>query len=133
MSYVDPNNCSNINDLHKLIDKSNSFVFQLQKIDSEFSVNEFIVEMKDFSQKWDSIKTLANYEIKDFSQEDEWENIEQQDEENDKQKKEDFKCKTTCKNCIVCCFDVLRQYNLHTSAYKNVFLAYTYILTFVLK
>lgn len=40
-----------------------------------------------FSQKWDSIKTLANYEIKDFFQEDELENIEQQDKENYKQKK----------------------------------------------
>jgi len=82
-----------------------------------------------FSQKWDGIKTLANYEIKDFFQEDELENIEQQDKENYKQKKEDFKCKTICQNCIVCYFDVLRQYNLTTSAYKNVFLAYTYILT----
>jgi len=31
MSCLDPNNFSNINDLHQLIEKSNFFVFQLQK------------------------------------------------------------------------------------------------------
>lgn len=41
-----------------------------------------MVEMEDFSQKLDTIKTLSNYEIKYFSQEDELQNIEQQDEEN---------------------------------------------------
>jgi len=54
-----------------------------------------MVDMKDFPQKWVSIKTLANYEIKDFSQEDELENIEL--EENYKRKKEDLSVKLLVK------------------------------------
>lgn len=51
MSYLVPNNFSNINDLHQLINKSNNcFVFQLKKIDSEFSVNEFMVETRIFQK-----------------------------------------------------------------------------------
>lgn len=34
-----------------------------------------------------------------------------------------------CKNCIVCCFSVLAKYNLHTSAYSHLFLAYKFVLT----
>lgn len=64
-----------------------------------------MLEMKDFSNKWDSIKTLANYEIKDLSQEDELENKEQ-DETNYKQEKESFMCKTTFKNCILSVADL---------------------------
>lgn len=96
MSCLDPNNFSNINDLHQLIEKSNFFCISItKKIDNNFSANDFMVDMKDFPQKWVSIKTLANYEIKDFSQEDELENIEL--EENYKRKKEDLSVKLLVK------------------------------------
>lgn len=38
-------------------------------------------------------------------------------------------CKTSCKNCILCCFEVLQQYRLHISAYSNLYLVYKYIMT----
>jgi len=34
-----------------------------------------------------------------------------------------------CKNCIVCCYNVLKKYNFHTTALRNLFLVYKYFLT----
>lgn len=44
----------------------------------------------------------------------------------------DVKCaknKLSCKNCVYCCFVLLGQYNLYSSAYSNIYMAYRFILT----
>ena len=39
------------------------------------------------------------------------------------------KKKNKCKNCAVCCYSVLRNYNLYNCAYPNLTAAYKYLLT----
>ncbi|XP_065320799.1 uncharacterized protein LOC135928294 [Gordionus sp. m RMFG-2023] len=34
-----------------------------------------------------------------------------------------------CNNCLICVYEILKRYNMHASAYTNLFLAYEYILT----
>ena len=36
---------------------------------------------------------------------------------------------TFCKNCLVCCYQILRQFNLLTDAYHVIGLAYKFLLT----
>ncbi|CAL9702122.1 unnamed protein product [Knipowitschia caucasica] len=36
---------------------------------------------------------------------------------------------SSCKNCPICCYTILRRYNLLTDAYHLIGLAYKYLLT----
>lgn len=38
-------------------------------------------------------------------------------------------CNKSCKNCVICCYNVLVKYNLFANAYQTLTIAYQYILT----
>jgi hypothetical protein len=38
-------------------------------------------------------------------------------------------CNKSCKNCVICCYNVLVKYNLFANAYPTLTIAYQYILT----
>jgi hypothetical protein len=38
-------------------------------------------------------------------------------------------CKKRCRNCVRCCYALLKNYSLYADAYKHIFMVYKYILT----
>lgn len=86
-------------------------------------------ELFDFAGKWLRIKHINNVNNQDANEREANINIESDSEEDEDLKKK-LKLKiSACKNCIVCCYNVLKTYNLHTMAYSSLFMAYKFILT----
>jgi len=97
---------------------------RLQKYDPQFNPGDLLAELLDFSSKWDSIKRLADNLHNSVSYE-----ISSEIMSNQILSDHDSPPESACKDCIICCFKVLHQYQLHMSAYKNLYLAYKYILS----
>lgn len=77
-------------------------------------------ELEDFASKWPQLSKTLSEEYAELPSHD-----------CDTEEDCDFKntsCKT-CKNCIVCCYNVLYKYNLYAEAYSQLFQVYKYILT----
>ena len=51
-----------------------------------------------------------------------------EEEEESEISKEYLVHKKTFKNCIFCCYQILRKYNLYAKAYTELFLAYKFLL-----
>lgn len=131
MYYLDPNNFFAFENASISSFEWTSSV--LTRFDPEINAGNIYSELQDFIKKWPVIKNVAIRDITttEIAASDE----EQEDETNDvnesylSQSKILSLCKTSCKNCILCCFEVLQQYRLHTSAYSNLYLVYKYIMT----
>lgn len=50
-------------------------------------------------------------------------------EENNEKKNTCKLERKSCKNCVVCCYNVLIKYNLYSNAYHYLTMAYQYLLT----
>lgn len=53
-------------------------------------------------------------------------------DDDDENKIKNNKCNTltlSCKNCAVCCYNILMKYKLYCDAYSKLTLAYKYLLT----
>ncbi|KAL4103686.1 hypothetical protein QTP88_019030 [Uroleucon formosanum] len=89
--------------------------------------NRLSEELWNFSNSW---KYLKN------SLEEEYDKItlnktisEDQDEDEENYENLSTLCNLTCKSCLICCYRLLVKYNLFSSAYSLLTLAYKYLLT----
>lgn len=106
----------------------------LIKFDPNATAENLRSEFESFISNWDFFKLTAAdfYEVKtdDFAHV----NLDELDEDFMKQLEdfnEDFDVKScvSCKSCCFCCYSILLKYNLLTSSYKSLTLAYQYLLT----
>ncbi|XP_025207424.1 uncharacterized protein LOC112603181 [Melanaphis sacchari] len=101
---------------------------KLKSLNSNITYNGLKDELIHFAKNWDKLKkSLAESFATSYSLE------LTQDEEDDIESKinhesQNMTCKS-CKNCVVCCYNILQKYNLYCDAYANLFLAYKYVLT----
>ena len=87
-----------------------------------FNNEEFTVELQDFSSKQNVFKTKI---LKDNNDESGRNNVSADDENVEE---ELVGCKS-CKHCTACCFNTLKQLNLHRTSYSNLYTAYKFVLT----
>ncbi|KAL4132834.1 hypothetical protein QTP88_009923 [Uroleucon formosanum] len=139
-SYLDPKYFKQISFLpesafEKLCNSLNSFKNGPNIIN--IKTTDLREELLDFKKKWpklryslnDEIKNLHKTQIENYMEESNGE--EEEEEENNfgnDQPCNDQKNKR-CFNCILCCFNILVQYNLYSNAYYNLFIAYKYVLS----
>ncbi|XP_025200592.1 uncharacterized protein LOC112598380 [Melanaphis sacchari] len=106
---------------------------KLRKFDSNISPGSIQSELKDFIEKWPKMKNIASATITINDDDDQENNEEDKNEENNTASSTSLCLKLNenlaCKNCIICCFQVLQKYNLHSNAYRNLYMAYKYVLT----
>ncbi|CAI6362566.1 unnamed protein product [Macrosiphum euphorbiae] len=101
---------------------------KLKSLNSNITYNGLKDELIHFAKNWDKLKkSLAESFATSYSLE------LTQDEEDDIESQmnpesQNITCKS-CKNCVVCCYNILQKYNLYCDAYANLFLAYKYVLT----
>ena len=100
---------------------------KLAGFDSNITASSIRLELIDFASKWESLRknvpdnlTIANDDVNDEEHEDEV------GEERDPSTSQHS---LTCKNCSLCCFTILKRYNLFSDAYYHLFLCYQYLLT----
>lgn len=97
-------------------------------------------ELIDFRAKWNNLKMdLPDYYEKftDIDPEDvdvevvtdDERNMNEQEGEMVEVEEKSHSGKKRCRNCITCCFNVLKKYRLYAVSYNNLFKAYQYILT----
>lgn len=122
----------------------------LKKIYPTINLPELTEELNDFANKWNTLKldlpefarTQKFQSENDSSaseQEDESISMDEEDLEDAQKSNEDITrskkyqnkpCKEEkCRECPACCFAVLHKYRLYSGSYKNLYLAYKYILT----
>ncbi|KAL4097778.1 hypothetical protein QTP88_022500 [Uroleucon formosanum] len=95
----------------------------LKKFDEDITVGTLADELIDFAGKWPRIKHINNINNQDANEREVNINIESDSEEDeDLIKKIEIKNKIACQDCIVCCYNVLKTYNLHTMAYSSLFI-----------
>lgn len=115
----------------------------LKNIYPEIKKSEMTEELTDFAKKWKTLKLdLAEFTNDANSVEEndsDWEAFDDSLLPNDDEaghevlddtprKKKPCK-EAKCQECPACCFAVLYKYRLYSRSYKNIFLAYKYILT----
>ncbi|KAL4147990.1 hypothetical protein QTP88_002298 [Uroleucon formosanum] len=99
--------------------------------DNRFNTIALKNELLNFAKNWDSLKkTLPEFYIENKNTNITLENDGSSDEveECDTQNVMKTSCRF-CMNCTVCCLHVLVKYNMYSSAYSNLALAYKYLLT----
>lgn len=138
---LDPNNFKEI--CEKVPENAlDGLAVLLQKFKKEISKDLLQSELRDFAEKWEKFKDLLNdnridqsFNSMNYDSEFESESeVEPEDNVNSEVEDENDikkKCKTSknCKQCILCCFQVLTKFKLHTLAYSNLYLAYKFVLT----
>jgi len=132
MSILEPSGFKDIKNYdHLQISKHLIYLVDiLKKFDEDVTVGTLADELFDFAGKWSRIKHINNIDNQDANEGEVNIHVESDSEEDeDLLKKNKIKNKNTCQNCIVCCFNVLKTYNLHTMAYSSLFMAYKFILT----
>lgn len=110
---------------------------RLFKFDERATAENLRSELISLSLHWDKLKrsTLEAYTCRveiETSFQDENDEIDECDLDIECDKVEmEFENKTcsSCKNCTICCYRILRRYNLLTDAYHVIGLAYKYLLT----
>lgn len=95
--------------------------------DDHLSENEIKIKLSEelinFGRSWDFLKKSVDDEYNEQLYISDSEN---EDQENTEVMKP---CNKSCKNCVVCCYNVLIKYNLFSNAYPTLTIAYQYILT----
>lgn len=121
---LDPRNFPDINSSLSQSALSNLFAL-LIKCDSTITLSSLREELINFTSKWESLKkTLPKeYEMNDFNEGFEFDTLAAIDDVQVK-----AKC-NSCENCAVCCYTILRKYNLFSSVYRSLYLAYKFVLT----
>lgn len=96
-------------------------------IDDNLSENEIKNNLSDellnFGKSWHFLKKSVDEEYNEQSY--------GSDSENEDLESTDVvkPCNKSCKNCVICCYNVLVKYNLFANAYPTLTIAYQYILT----
>lgn len=93
----------------------------LLPFDDRATVTNLQCELKSLAAHWEKLKTTALDEYRTRSVRDDDEGAEDAEMEN--------KNCLSCKNCAVCCYRILKRYNLFTDAYHVIGLAYKFVLT----
>jgi hypothetical protein len=99
--------------------------------DNRFNTTALKSELLNFAKNWDSLKkTLPAFYLENKNTNITFENDGSSDEieECDTQNAIKTSCRF-CMNCTICCLHVLVKYNMYSSAYSNLGLAYKYLLT----
>ncbi|KAJ8270536.1 hypothetical protein GJAV_G00116060 [Gymnothorax javanicus] len=94
----------------------------LLKFDSRATVNNLQSELKSFAGQWDRLKASHVDEYKTRTAED-------GSEEGQEESEIVTKSCGSCKNCPLCCYQILRRFNMLSDAYRLLGLAYKYLLT----
>ena len=79
-------------------------------------------QLIDFAEKWNSLSRTLPEEYICLT-------LDLEKEEESDAAEEHHVNKKTCTNCVFCCSEILRKYNLYAKAYTELFLAYTFLLT----
>lgn len=108
---------------------------KLVKIDPNITIDLLQKELIHFAHSWENLKKSAEEEAVYFKEEDFTDSdsdSDSSDERSEIKKSEpgttEIKCKN-CRECVICCFKFLMQYNLYSKAYKHLTVAYKYLLT----
>ena len=88
----------------------------LLPFDDRATVTNLQCELKSLAAHWEKLKTTALDEYRTRSMRDDDEDAEM----------ENKNC-LSCKNCAVCCYQILKRYNLFTDAYHIIGLAYKFV------
>ncbi|KAJ8386345.1 hypothetical protein AAFF_G00174420 [Aldrovandia affinis] len=122
LACLDPRNFDNI----KMTDLPHNALQDLSKclvkFDSRATVENLQSELKNFAGQWDRLKASHMEEYNTRTVEDGSAGEEQETDIVNKS------C-ASCRNCPLCCFQVLRQFNMLSDAYHILGLAYKYLLT----
>lgn len=96
----------------------------LSKFDSDASAENLQCELSSFALQRERLKMspLDEYEVKTMENESEDEQVE-------------IQCKkcSSCKECLLCCYQILRRFNQISNAYNLLGLAYQFLLTLSLR
>lgn len=94
----------------------------LIKFDSSATVNNLQAELQSLATQWEMLKRspLEAYASR---------TVEEGPDENKEEMTIINKSCASCKNCPLCCYQILLRFNLLTDAYHHVALAYKYLLT----
>ena len=85
------------------------------------TVTNLQCDLKSLAAHWEKLKTTALDEHRTKKVRD--------DDEDAKDPEMENKYCVSCKNCAVCCYQILKRYNLFTDAYHVIGLAYKFVLT----
>ena len=101
----------------------------LRNFDNDLTVEKLGSELVSLANKWGRLKSSISEEYGGSDDENELE------EELSLKERGELKCNVQtsvckrCRNCAVCVYFTLLNYNLFSDAYKNIGLAYKYLLT----
>jgi hypothetical protein len=129
LACLDPKNFSDITiqGLHSTALEELSI--RLIKFDERATAKNLRCELKSLALHWEKLKTSI---LDDYSIEIE-ETESKQDETNKEFEDIDMnvisKSCSACKNCAICCYQILGRYNLLTDAYNVIGLGYKFLLT----
>jgi len=123
LNFLSPNNFEDLQKQNLPPNAKKLYEF-LCKFDSDISYDQLRAELHSFIKNWNVLKKSLPESFDMPLNENEIE-IEENNEENNTVKLE---CKS-CKNCVVCCYNVLIKYNLYSNAYHCLAMAYQYLLT----
>lgn len=102
-----------------------ALAIKLKTFNKDITLDSLQSELLHFASSWNKLKISLpeSYIDNDISEDDE-----NQDDDLNIFKKSCNE-KKLCKNCAVCCFNVLMKYKLYSDAYQQLTLAYKYLLT----
>jgi len=103
----------------------------LLKFDSRATADTLQAELLSLSRQWERLKlsTLKEYQVRTYTVDDASEGSGDEDTHDVEGPELVNKNVCMCKNCAICVYLVLAQYNLLTDAYHVIGLAYKFLLT----
>ncbi|CAL9701334.1 unnamed protein product [Knipowitschia caucasica] len=125
---MDPKNFSEIRDKGLQETALEELSRCLLKFDDRATMENLQAELISLANHWETLKLppLEGHRVRraiELPQDGEHTDLDQEDIE-----MENTVC-SSCKNCPICCYTILRRYNLLTDAYHLIGLAYKYLLT----
>lgn len=122
LSFLDPKNFPQIN-TSALPDSALQDLSRcLIKFDSSATVDNLQSELKSLASQWERLKQSPLEEYASTT-------VEEGTDGNKEEMKIINKSCASCKNCPLCCYQILLRFNLLTDAYHLLALAYKYLLT----
>lgn len=122
LAWLDPRKFSQVRTVSLPSNALQNLSTCLLKFDSRATVNNLQSELKSFAGQWERLKTSH---VDDYRTRTAKDRSEEWDEESEIVTKS---C-DSCKNCPLCCYQILRRFNMLSDAYCLLGLAYKYLLT----
>ncbi|CAI5660993.1 unnamed protein product [Oreochromis niloticus] len=122
LALLDPRKFSQVRAVSLPSNAFQNLSTRLLKFDSRATANNLQSELKCFAEQWERLKTSHVDDCRTRTAKD-------RSEEWDEESEIVTKSCGSCKNCPLCCYQILRWFNMLSDAYRLLVLAYKYLLT----